>query len=66
MPKHTADENTVLLIAEIARVLDLTSVRPFDGHVVIDFTDGAKIGGRILHAHDQAEVLTFGLQVTTS
>jgi hypothetical protein len=66
MPK-TTNENLAILTSEIARVLDGRGSRPFDGHVVVDFdqADG-KIGGRVLHAHDSAEVLTFTVQVQVS
>jgi hypothetical protein len=69
LPKHaTTDETLPLLTTEVGRALDGLAARVFDGHLVIDFANPAngKIGGRILHAHDQSEIGTFGIQLTTS
>ena len=63
MPKHT---DTAPLTTQIARILDQRAIREFDGHVVVDLVEGDKIGGRVLHAHDASDVLTFGIQVTVS
>jgi hypothetical protein len=63
MTKTTTDTNIAELTAEIARILDQRATRPFDGHIVIDTvsTSQGAVGGRVLAAHDQAEVLKFSL-----
>jgi len=51
------------LTAEIANILDQRGSRAFDGHLVVDDVNTTKgtISGRVLHAHDSAEVLKFTL-----
>jgi hypothetical protein len=63
MPKHVS---TAPLTEQIGRILDQRAVREFDGHLVVDFVTEDKIGGRVLHAHDASDLLTFGITVTVS
>jgi hypothetical protein len=53
------------LTSEIYAILDQRGVRSFDGHLTLDVANPAKgvINGRVLHAHDQAELLTFTIAV---
>lgn len=67
MPKHTTTD-AAPFTAVLADILDLRSVRAadLDGHIAIDSIEANKIGGRVLHAHDNSELLTFGIEVTAS
>lgn len=67
MPKHTSTD-AAPLAAVLANILDLRSVRDADieGYLVVDLVEGGKIGGRALSAHDDTELLTFGIEVTVS
>jgi hypothetical protein len=53
------------LTSEIYAILDQRGVRSFDGHIVLDVANPTKgtISGRVLHAHDEAELLRFTLAV---
>jgi hypothetical protein len=62
MPKTT---DLADLTREIARLLDLQGTRPFDGHLVVTDVQPGKgtITGRVLAAHDSADLLTFTVAV---
>jgi len=67
MPKHTnPSADLAPVVATLVDIIDLKAIRPLDGHFFIDFADGDKIGGRVLNAHDDTEVVTFTIQVTVS
>lgn len=67
MPKHTnPSADLAPVVKTLAEIIDLEAIRPLDGHFVVDFADGDKIGGRVLNAHDDTEVVTFAIQVTVS
>lgn len=68
MPKHTPSTDAAPFTAVLSGILDLRSVRgaDVDGYMIVDFVDASKIGGRVLHTHDDSELLTFGIEVTVS